>query len=190
MDFPTEENIFEDLWAYFTGQLPDVTFKRKGGVAWALLRTAAYGLRVFGLACVEKLYAAIWPQFADREACRNFYELYEMVWDPNLALPKMRDAILARVRAGVIGTAAWYEREAVRAFDEVTSAVALPGRRGPNTLDLVVSNGGRDVMDLDAVQAYFDDPERLVLAADVRVLQPSQIAAEAAGAADYWGRDD
>jgi hypothetical protein len=187
MEFLTEDEIFERLWATFTSLCADVTFKRKGGVAWSLLRTAAYGLRLCYL-LAEGIYRAIWPTFGNRIGIRNWMELLAQEWVESRPTAEALADVLEKFRESSLGTVAWYEAAAVARFEEVAKAYAMVGRRGPNTIDvLVVNAASNDVANIEDIQDYFDEPSRRVGHIDVRVITASEYEAQTEAAYNRWG---
>jgi len=187
MNFKTEDEIFETLWEYFTSECPDVTFKKKGGVAWGLLRTAAYGIRL-GYVIIEKLHNAIWATFGDLPGLRKWKEVLALPWSDNETKKDARADVLEKFRESGLGTVGWYEDRAVARFDEAAQAFGMIGRRGPNTLDLlVVNDAGGDVVGLQDIQDYFDDPGRRVGHIDVRVITVSDYKGQTDSAYESWG---
>ena len=79
---------------------------------------------------------------------------------------------MATFRNRMLGTAGWYEATAVDQFDDVTEANFFAGIRGVNTCDLLILHNGGDCLEatVTAVQAYFDNVNRKVVAIDLRVI--------------------
>ncbi len=121
-------------------------------------------------------YLAIWPQHGDIEALRNHVEGFGAGWSTGTSEEKARAQALALYRTRMLGTAAYYENEAIDAFDEVTEAQFVAGYYGPTTAALFVANRGENVGQetLDDIADYFDDENRKVFAVDLFVLNASQ----------------
>ncbi|MEE9456180.1 MAG: hypothetical protein V3W11_03410, partial [bacterium] len=121
-------------------------------------------------------YLAIWPQLGDIEALRNHVEAFGAGWSSGTTEDEAQAQALALYRTRMLGTADYYENEAVDAFDEVTEAQYVAGYYGPTTAALFVSNRGENVGQetLDAVADYFDNENRKVFDLDFFVLNASQ----------------
>lgn len=122
------------------------------------------------------VYFALWPQHADIAALRNHVEGFGAGWSTGTSEEEARAQALALYRTRMLGTAVYYENEAIDAFDEVTEAQYVAGYYGPTTAALFVANRGENVGQetLDAVADYFDDENRKVFDLDFFVLNASQ----------------
>lgn len=121
-------------------------------------------------------YLAIWPQLGDIEALRNHVEGFGVGWGTGTTEDEARKQALALYRMRMLGTAAYYENEAVAVFDEVTLAQYVAGYYGPTTAVLFVSNRGENVgaETLDALADYFGDSNRQVFALELFVRNASE----------------
>ncbi len=171
--FKTEEEYFDAMWSSFTGSVPEVTNKTKGGVAWGLFKAAAYGLRL-ATVVIEKVYRNIYPQMADLQGNRNWAEAFNVAWPDNPSLEEARALVLGQFRAVNKFTLSWFGSEAAGFSDGITHAFARPW--APNIMVVVVLYNGADVHQttLDALQGHFDDADNHEPNQDVRVVNISE----------------
>jgi len=182
--FKTETEMYNDVVAAVQTAIPTLTNFSEGSPERVLARLVAFGLSM-AWKVLYLVYAGIWPATADLAALKNWYEVFGLVWNS----PTERQArlqIIAKFRERSLGTAGWYEYTAITQFDGVTEAYCFAGRRGVNTIDLLVLYHGGDALPADviAVQAYFDNAARKVAAIDVRVLTRSDVEEELLAAAE------
>jgi hypothetical protein len=116
-------------------------------------------------------YQNICATTSDGAGLRRWYEVFGFAWVGESEV-EARRTVLEAFRNRMLGTANWYEATAVDQFDEVTEAHFFAGIRGVNTCDLLILHNEGDCLEVTvaAVQAYFDNVQRKVVAIDLRVI--------------------
>jgi len=168
--FKTEQQMYDDIVAFATAQLPALTNWSAESIEYAIARLNAYAQSMAWKVNYIN-YQNIWPTTGDVAGLRNSYELFGLTWVGETA-DEARKTVLAAYRNRMLGTAGWYEATAVNEFEEVTEAHFFAGIRGVNTCDLLILHSGGDCLEgtVAAVQAYFDNVQRKVIAIDLRVI--------------------
>jgi hypothetical protein len=168
--FKTEQEIYDDIVAYATAQLPALTNWSAESIEYAIARLNAYA-QSMAWKVNYIIYENIWPTTGDAAGLRNWYEVFGITWVGE-ATDEARRTVLATFRDRMLGTAGWYEATAVDQFDDVTEAHFFAGIRGVNTCDLLILHSGGDCLEatVTAVQAYFDNVNRKVVAIELRVI--------------------
>lgn len=168
--FKTEQQMFDDIQAYATAQLPTLTNWSAESIEYAFARLNAYAQSMsWKILYID--YCNIWPTIADAAGLRNWYEVFGITWVGEAA-DEARQTVLATFRNRMLGTAGWYEATAVDQFDDVTEAHFFAGIYGANSCALMILHSGGDCMEdtVTAVQAYFDNVNRKVVAIELRVI--------------------
>lgn len=168
--FKTEQQLYTDIQAYAQAQLPTLTSWSEESVEYAIVRLNAYAQSMaWKVNWIN--YQNIWATLGDAGGLRNWYEVFGLTWVGEVA-EDARRTVLAAFRNRMLGTAGWYEATAVSEFEEVTEAHFFAGIRGANTCDLLILHSGGDCLEgtVTAVQAYFDNVQRKVVAIDLRVI--------------------
>ncbi len=170
--FKTEEQIYNTMKQAVLDEadLP-LTNWSAGSVIAALLKVIASALRLCYIV-LQALYFNIFPQDADRESLKRYYELWDLDWD-NPDTEIARNTVLNKYREkSIIGTAAWYENTVVTQFASIVNqATCLPNYRGPGTVDLLVKRNNAPIYesDLETIRAYFAQDANKVMGADLIV---------------------
>ena len=170
-EFKSEEDVYNDLKTGLQSELPQVTNYTPGSVARALIAVIAAAIRVLYVT-LETLYFNMFPQDADLESLKRYYDEWGLTWDEPEAETARRTVLNKYRENSVIGTKGWYE-DTVRAqfTGMVTAAELLPNYRGPGTADLVVWHNNRALYDSDieTIQGYFDSEANKVIGIDLLV---------------------
>jgi uncharacterized phage protein gp47/JayE len=168
--FKSQQEIYDDMKSALTSQIPGLTNWSPGGIARALLDVVAAAIRV-AYVVLQSLFFNMFPQDADRETLKRFYEEWGLTWD-DPDEETARATVLNKYRESVIiGTKAWYELTVKTQFDVVTEAVLSPNYRGPGTADLLVLSHGRRVGedDLADIRDFFAQDANKVIGVDLYV---------------------
>ena len=168
--FKTEQETHDAIVAYVTTQLPTLTSWSPESIEYALARLNAYAQSMAWKVNYMN-YQNICATIADGAGLRRWYEVFGFAWVGETE-EEARKTVLEAFRNRMIGTAIWYETTAVAEFDEVTRAEFFAGIRGANTCDLLILHNEGDCLEatVTAVQAYFDNAQRKVVAIDLRVI--------------------
>jgi hypothetical protein len=176
--FKTEQEIYDDVKDYVTGQLGELTNWSAGSAENALARLVGFALSM-AWKTLYILYRNIWATTADRAGLKNWLEVFDVTWGGQTEA-EARKQTLAKFREGGVGTAAWYESTAKTEFPEVTEAYLFAGRRGVNTADLLVLHRGQDVLEntVAALQNHFNNVELKIGTIDLRVITRRDVEAD------------
>lgn len=168
--FKTEQQTYTDIVAYATAQLPALTNWSDESIETAFARLNAYAQSMAWKVNYIN-YENICATTADAAGLRRWYEVFGITWVGDIA-DVARRTVLAAFRNRMLGTAGWYEATAVSEFDEVTEAHFFAGIYGANSCALLILHHGGDCLEdtVTAVQAYFDNATRKVVAIDLRVI--------------------
>jgi len=182
--FKTEQQTHSDIVAYATAQLPTLTNWSEESIEYAFARLNAYAQSMAWK--VNYLnYQNICATTADVAGLRRWYEVFGITWVGDTA-DEARKTVLAAFRNRMLGTAGWYETTAVDEFAEVTEAHFFAGIYGVNSCALLILHNDGDCLEdtVTAVQAYFDNVMRKVVAIDLRVITYRDMEALMEGVAD------
>lgn len=174
--FKTEEEIYNDLKSDIQTEIPEITNWSPGGVARALLSVVAAAIRLLYVV-LQTLYFNMFPQDADRESLKRYYDEWGLSWD-NPDTQTARATVLNKYRENsVIGTKKWYEDTVKDQFAVVTEAALIPNYRSPGTADLVVTHHNRPLFrsDIEDIQDYFDQDANKVIGMDLLVRTTGEV---------------
>lgn len=164
--FKTAREIYNEMYNELQSRVPNLT----GKVVSALLYVVALAISSVWYA-VNKLWFNIWPQHADRDTLRKFYEEWGLDWDyPDEETA--RKVVLSQYRCKGIGTKGWYRDVVLQNFGNyVDNVEVLPNERGPGTIDIYVYFGNRVVDEgiVSEIQELFEQDEYRVAGIDVKV---------------------
>lgn len=168
--FKTQTEIFNDLKTQVQVEIPEITNWGPKGVARCLVAVISAALRIIYVV-LQSLYFNMFPQDADLETLKRFYDEWGLTWDdPDLETAR-RTVLNKFQESSVIGTKKWYEQTVKFQFDVVTDAVAYPNYRGPGTVDLFVLHNGGSVGDddLEDIRDFFGQDANKVIGVDLTV---------------------
>jgi uncharacterized phage protein gp47/JayE len=169
--FKSEEEVYTDLKTAVQADIPEITNWSPGSVTRAFLMVIAAAIRLLYVV-LQSLYFNMFPQDADRESLKRYYDLWGMSWD-NPDTDTARKTVLNKYReTAVIGTKPWYEGTMLAQFDSVVNqAVCYPNYRGPGTADLVVMRNNRPIYsaDLTTIRDYFNQDSNKVVGMDLLI---------------------
>lgn len=166
----THEEIYDALKANMQTESPGITDYSQGSVIRALLYVEALAIRLVYIAA-EALYINLFPQDADTETLKRYYDEWGLTWDDPTD-DVARAVVLGKYQTkSVIGTETWYEDQTKAQFPIVTEAYCYPTYRGWGTIDLLVMHNNNPLLTTEVaeIQAYYDATSNHVLAADVYV---------------------
>ena len=168
--FKTEQQTHDDIIAYATAQLPALTNWSEESIEYAFARLNAYAQSMAWKVNYIN-YQNIWATMGDGAGLRNWYEVFGLTWVGETD-DEARKTVLATFRNRMLGTAGWYEATVVNEFEEVTEAHFFAGAYGVNSCALLILHNGGDCLEgtVNAVQAYFDNVQRKVIAIELRVI--------------------
>ena len=181
--FYTDDEIRARTMAYIQTHIPTLTNFTNGSPESAIVELIAF---VQGLENIQAytVWRNIFPDTMDLTGAVLHYQTWGLTWD-NPTLAVARNVILAKYREAALGTAAWYETTCVAQFGvdsdyitPVTACYCLPGMAGTNTIGLFVLSNGGEVMNttVQAIETYFNHPDRKLMTAKITVATKSNIA--------------
>ena len=180
-EFKTEEEIFEDMKSVVQDDVPSITNYSPHSAIGAILSVTAAAIRLLYV-ILQVLYFNIFPQDADRESLKRYYDLWGLTWD-NPDTETARLTVLNKYRENsIIGTKSWYELTVLSQFASIVNQATLyPNHRGPGTADLVVMRNNRAIYPtyLQTIRTYFGQDANKVLGIDLVICTTSEETAYA-----------
>ncbi len=166
MPFYDAGEIYQNMKTRLADALPGLD----GPVVNGLLRVVAAAIGILSSA-TKWTYLNIFPQYADRETLRRMYSAFGLTWDDSVGTEEARRVILSLYRHPV-GTDEWFRQAVLENFSGWVSDVRIERRRrGPTSIDLVVSYHGESVPDsiVAEIQDFLLQPQWNIAGVDVKV---------------------
>lgn len=149
LEFRDGAEVYNEMKEQLQTELPEIA---DGVIVNGILRVVAGAISILWNA-LKWFYWNLWPQYADREALRRFYEMWGLEWHNSIDTETARRTVLAMFRQKAVGTTGWYRQVVLEHFGMWVSRVDVHFRdRGAGTVTLIVSNRGRPVPDSIVLQ--------------------------------------